>query len=730
MDEMEKNELEKNEELEPKEAVETKEEPTQDEASVTDAPAAEEAVETAEEPVTAEASVEETAEEPEIEETEELKQEEAKQEEQPAEAPAAQKAEKGGVLGIVIGLIALIAIVAYAWMNPMGKAVDTGILYTKDDNLYYYDLKNEPYQVQEGLSNGGTYHYFYTAWGASVTEDGSYLYFSDDVDENGAFVLYRRDAKNADAKAAQIDTDVYDYMASKDGKVVAYLKKSGETYALCVYDGKQVQTVKTGINLENDVYALSGDGKYLAFTDTTGLLNAVAVGKNMEDNILPLTDSAETYALAEESGILYYVAAGKDGYNIFSYDFKGEPKTAVENVSSMEMMPNGRDVLYCKKSEEKVLYKDIIVDDMAEQDAKLKKGDEGYEQKVQRDEIRKAMKNGEGFEPLLQKIRGNVRRYPDGWGEAAPLTGLLYCADCGGKMYVHRTNNGKRISQYTCSQYTKVPCGTLCKTQHRINEDVVLSLVSEMLKAIAEYAKHDRAEFVRVVQEAQSSQQTAEVRKQRTRLATAKQRVSELEVLLCKIYEDNILGKLSDSRYATLDAQYEKEQSELTAEISVLEKAVKSYEKHEKDADRFIALIDKYENFDKLTIAMLNEFIEKILVHERDRKGSIQTTQEVEIYFNFVGRFVPPAFGEVELTPEELEEIRKREERKDRLHQNYLKRKASGAQKRYEDKIKERKKAEIEAKKAAIRAEDIAKGVFVPVSSLPQREPMKGVQSA
>ena len=331
---------------------------------------------------------------------------------------------------------------------------------------------------------------------------------------------------------------------------------------------------------------------------------------------------------------------------------------------------------------------------------------------------------------LVQKIRGNVRRYPDGWGEAAPLTGLLYCADCGGKMYVHRTNNGKRISQYTCSQYSKVPVGKLCTTQHRINEDVVLSLVSEMLKAIAEYAKHDRAEFVRVVQEAQSSQQTAEVKKQRIRLATAKQRVSELEVLLCKIYEDNILGKLSDSRYATLDAQYEKEQSELTAEISTLEKAVKSYEKHEKDADRFIALIDKYENFDKLTIAMLNEFIEKILVHERDRKGSIQTTQEVEIYFNFVGRFVPPAFGEAELTPEELEEIRKREERKDRLHQNYLKRKASGAQKRYEDKIKGRKKAEIEAKKAAIRAEDIAKGVFVPVSSLPQREPMKGVQTA
>ena len=330
---------------------------------------------------------------------------------------------------------------------------------------------------------------------------------------------------------------------------------------------------------------------------------------------------------------------------------------------------------------------------------------------------------------LVQKIRGNVRRYPDGWGEVAPLTGLMYCADCGGKMYVHRTNNGKRISQYTCSRYTKIPCGTLCKTQHRINEDVVLSLVSDMLKAIAEYAKLDHTEFVRVVQEAQSSQQTAEVKKQRTRLATAKQRVSELEVLLCKIYEDNILGKLSDSRYATLDAQYEKEQSELTAEISMLEKAVNGYEKHEKDADRFISLIDKYESFDNLTIAMLNEFIEKILVHERDRKGSRETTQEVEIYFNFVGRFVPPAFGEAELTTEELEERRKKEERKDRLHQNYLKRKASGKHQAYENKIKDKRKADVDAKKAAIRAEDIAKGVFVPVCNLPAREPKKGVQT-
>ena len=98
---------------------------------------------------------------------------------------------------------------------------------------------------------------------------------------------------------------------------------------------------------------------------------------------------------------------------------------------------------------------------------------------------------------LAQKVRSKVRRYPDGWGDVAPLTGLLYCADCGGKMYVHRFNNGKRISQYTCSKYSKIPVGTLCKTQHRINESVVLELVKDLLKAIAEYAKPSLSEWCR-----------------------------------------------------------------------------------------------------------------------------------------------------------------------------------------------------------------------------------------
>ena len=327
---------------------------------------------------------------------------------------------------------------------------------------------------------------------------------------------------------------------------------------------------------------------------------------------------------------------------------------------------------------------------------------------------------------LAQKIRSNVRRYPNGWGEAAPLTGLLYCADCGGKMYVHRTNNGKRISQYTCSNYTKVPCGTLCPTQHRINESAVLTLVSDTLRAIAEYSRNDRTEFIHTVQETQIAQQSADISKKRRRLAAAQKRAGELEKLICKIYEDNALGKLPDARYRALDAQYAKEQDALEIEIAELEKAVTGYEQSQKSAEKFIALIDKYENFDTLTNTMLNEFVEKILVHERARKGSQDTTQEIEIYFNFLGHYIPPSLQPVPLTPEEQEELQKKEERKDRLHQNYLKRKASGAQKQYEDKIKAKKKAEMDAKKALIRAEDMNKGVFSTIGQLPKEEPRKG----
>lgn len=260
--------------------------------------------------------------------------------------------------------------------------------------------------------------------------------------------------------------------------------------------------------------------------------------------------------------------------------------------------------------------------------------------------------------------------------------------------------------------------------QHRINERVVLDLVSSMLRAIAEYARTDRAAFIRTVQETQTQQQDSEVKKKKKRLAAAQKRAGELERLVCKIYEDNALGKLPDARYAALDAQYAKEQDALAAEIAELETVISGYHQQKKAAEKFIALIDKYQDFDTLTTTMLNEFVEKILVHERDRKGSVDATQEVEIYFNFVGRYIPPSCQPRPLTEEEQEALRQKETRKDKLHENYMRRKASGAQKRYEDKIRAAKKAEIDAKKGTIRAEDMARGTASRTGrqQIPQRQ--------
>jgi len=323
----------------------------------------------------------------------------------------------------------------------------------------------------------------------------------------------------------------------------------------------------------------------------------------------------------------------------------------------------------------------------------------------------------------VQRIRSNVRRYPNGWGEVAPLTGLLYCADCGAKMYVHRINNGKRVAQYTCSNYGKVPCGTLCLSQHRINESAVLELVADMLRAIAQQAQIDKTELLHTMLTTHSNAQGAGTVQKKRRMEEVRRRIDELDRIRFAIYEDKSLGRLTQERFAMMDERYSQEQEQLSSEMALLESGVAASAEDRKSADRFLALIEKYQSFDTLTNTMLNEFVEKILIHERARKGSTDTTQEVEIYFNFIGKYAPPHFGEMELTEEEQAALIEKEKRRERLHENYLRRKASGAQQRYEDKIREAKKAEREARNAALRAEDVQRGIFTPASNIPKHEP-------
>ena len=301
----------------------------------------------------------------------------------------------------------------------------------------------------------------------------------------------------------------------------------------------------------------------------------------------------------------------------------------------------------------------------------------------------------------VQRIRKGVKRYPNGWGEPHPLDGLLYCADCGGKLYCHRTTNGKRVAKFVCGNYGKVPVGTRCSSGHRIDASAVMEILQDTLRKLKDTISDNPEEFIESVEESVSKQQIAEIQKKKERLSVCQKRDDELEKLICKIYEDNALGKLSEKRYETLSGQYSKEQESLEKEIDGLKSDVQKYESSQSNGKNFVNLMSRYNNFDELTPFMMNEFIEKIIVHERDRKGSAQTTQKIDIYFNFIGNYQLPA---EEVSPEILarqeEEQRKIEEIKNRRHEQYLKRKASGKQKAYERRYEPQRRERMSAIKA------------------------------
>ena len=297
---------------------------------------------------------------------------------------------------------------------------------------------------------------------------------------------------------------------------------------------------------------------------------------------------------------------------------------------------------------------------------------------------------------IVQKIRSNVKRWPNGWGPVHPLTGLVYCPDCGGKLYCHRTDNGVNRGVFSCGNYPLKKCDS----GHRINADDLVELVLRSLKAIRDYIQVDADQFISTVQEAVDSQQSMDEKANIRRLEECQNRNNELEKLLCKIYEDNILGKLPDKRYEYLSNQYESELAELTKEIDKLQEAVASNKVETRNARKFMSLIAKYKDFDTLTNAMANELVEKIVVFNRDRKGSIQTTQRVDIYFSFIGNFqAPPEPVDPEVQQAIEEEQARIEAIKDKRHQAYLKRKENGKQAEYEARYNARRRKRMAEKK-------------------------------
>lgn len=291
-------------------------------------------------------------------------------------------------------------------------------------------------------------------------------------------------------------------------------------------------------------------------------------------------------------------------------------------------------------------------------------------------------------EEMWNKVQGlrKTARRTDTVGEANPFTGLLYCADCGAKMYNHRGGagrarnwkgelNGKRRpdrDEYNCSTYnlSRQSYDKQC-SQHYIRTEVVRKLVLETIKAVSDYVITNEEEFINRIYSSSRDKQKESIKFLKRKIAQDTKRVNELNMLMKKLYEDNISGKLSDKRFEFMLSEFENEQD--TLEIS-MENAKAEIEKYESDtvrADKFIELVKRYADFSELTTPMLNEFVEKILVHEADYSSG-ERVQEVEIYLNFIGKFELPV---KEPTAEEIaehEKLKARRAKKAEYNRRYM----------------------------------------------------------
>ena len=256
---------------------------------------------------------------------------------------------------------------------------------------------------------------------------------------------------------------------------------------------------------------------------------------------------------------------------------------------------------------------------------------------------------------LAQKLRKTPRRH-DTLGEANPLTGLVFCADCGAKMMNHRSRGGTENNPYPsdfydCSTYTLAhQKRTHACSGHYIRSKVLRELILETIRAASTFAISDRDAFLEKVRSASQLRQAEAAKETKRKLNKEKKRISELDTIIKKLYESFAVGRITGERFDSLLAEYEAEQKKLTASVSEMETQMSAFVEDTDRAKQFLELARKYTDFSELTTPMINEFVEKIIVHAPEKIDG-DRVQEVEIYLRFIGRFELPV---TELTEEEI----------------------------------------------------------------------------
>lgn len=277
---------------------------------------------------------------------------------------------------------------------------------------------------------------------------------------------------------------------------------------------------------------------------------------------------------------------------------------------------------------------------------------------------------------MVQELRKTKRRIKTE-GESNPFVGKIFCADCGGKM--HYRNEGKRAGRnwrglpdgsvrttpacYNCGNYNNShdQSGKVC-CSHNIQAKVIDQLVLETIQYACKSVRMDERAFVESIRSASEIREQSEAKKLKAALKHQEKRYAELDILLKKAYEDNALGRLPDKRYEMLSAGYEKEQAELEQSIKACREQLTQYDEDTDRTEKFLALVHKYTDITELTPVIINEFVDKILVHKAEKIDG-ERVMEIEIYLNFIGKVELPA---QELTEEELAEIKEKQRLRER----------------------------------------------------------------
>ena len=258
----------------------------------------------------------------------------------------------------------------------------------------------------------------------------------------------------------------------------------------------------------------------------------------------------------------------------------------------------------------------------------------------------------------VQRLRETKRRAPKTQNAPNRLTGLLYCAECGAKL-THRRNlvQGKWWDDaFICGNYRQLTRGC---TMHYIPTQKLEAAILSTIQRVSWYVRNNEAEFIERVREASDLRQEEAVKDSKTQLAKAKRRHKELDGLVKKLYEANATGKLPDKHFTRLLAEYDEEQAALETSMTEWQEQIENWNADKLKTEKFIELVKRYTDFSELTTPMLNEFIEKVVVHEATGGRGNSRRQRLDIYLNFIGAFEVPAHI---VTPMEEEAERRRQE--------------------------------------------------------------------